>query len=337
VSERFGIIGLGHIGGSLLQRLVASEREAVGYDADPQVRERASADGYEILPCIEDVVRQSTHLVLALPTPAVVATVREVATCVDQQSMRPLLISDVASVKGAVFHDVSEIVNGLDGAAYLSLHPMAGREGSGYATADPSLFGERIWIALASPEMTPEIVVRGSELVASCGDGLVLLDLAGHDEVVALISHLPHVISFVYASMVTQNELWPIAARVGAGSFSDMVRVAKSNPGRVREMVLPNAQRVERLLAELEQRFNEARAALLASMTENDRLENLFPVNLSHSLMPEGPVALERVVVLERTELIEALLRYCIEGWSIASIQPLHDQAGYRVVLMGRP
>jgi prephenate dehydrogenase len=307
----------------------------VAFDADEESRTMAHADGYDVVTSLPELVANVTHVVLAVPTPSVSSTVTAIAKLVNAASEVPLLVSDVASVKGEMLGTVSKIVESTAGLEYLSLHPMAGREGSGYSSADAEIFGARTWVAAVWGSISAESLARASELVASCGDTLLVVDASVHDEVVALVSHLPHVVSFVYASLVTESPLWSIAQRVGAGSFADMVRVAQSNPSRVREMIEPNKDHLTPLLEELRARLRDAESALRLGEEDDGLYESFLPSSLSAQLAKRTSALVDREVTFDRRKLVSGLLQEGMEGFSLVTLLALPGGESYRAVLRG--
>ncbi|ACU54090.1 Prephenate dehydrogenase [Acidimicrobium ferrooxidans DSM 10331] len=257
-----GIVGLGHIGASLALRLGRRGPLAV-IDEDPEavawVRERTSATvGW-------DAVSAAEIVVVATPTPVV----GDVLCALGERGARGLVL-DVASVKRPV---VDAAPAGL---RHLSVHPMAGREGHGAASADPSIWDGASWAFVLHGSESDDDVATALEFVfGDAGAGAVVaLDATAHDETLAVVSHLPHLLAAAMGRVLVADSGHPAAWWLGSGSLRDATRVARSDGARVAEMVVPNRDaltsaasvfraELERLVADL-----EAPARLRADLDE---------------------------------------------------------------------
>jgi prephenate dehydrogenase len=216
-TRRVAVIGLGLIGGSLAGAL---RREGVwvqGYDVCQAVTDEASAlgliDSYaNTLPGVLDGIDA-----VLLCTPA--AATLTLLPAVDRMTPPSTLILDTGSVKAAVL-DVMEALPG--GARAIGGHPLAGRETSGPAAADPDLFRG-----------------RPSELATAVGAIPRIMDAQQHDEVLARTSHLPQLLATALALCVADGD-----AACAGPALRDMTRLAGSDPIMWRDIVLLNAPRV---------------------------------------------------------------------------------------------
>jgi prephenate dehydrogenase len=230
-TRRVAVIGLGLIGGSLAGAL---RREGVwvqGYDACQAVTDEASAlglvDSYaatlpEILDGIDAVL---------LCTP--VAASLNLLPAVDRMTPPSTLILDTGSVKAAVL-DVMEALPG--GARAIGGHPLAGRETSGPAAADPDLFRGRPFVLAPSSVTSDETVNRASELAVAVGAIPRIMDAQQHDEVLARTSHLPQLLATALALCVADGD-----AACSGPALRDMTRLAGSDPIMWRDIFLLNA------------------------------------------------------------------------------------------------
>ena len=239
--ERVGIVGLGHIGGSLAAALGTS-REVVAYDLDPGVREIASSLlPAEILPSLEEVVLCAGSIVVATPTPSVGSTIGEIDRLSGTCGRAPLVM-EVASVK----RPFAEVITDLHSARYIGLHPMAGREGSGIESADGAIFAGSRWaILLDGAEADWDVAAAATLAFAAGASAVIGMRVELHDRVVALTSHLPHALAYALARSASESPLFPLARWMVAGSFRDATRVALSAASRVAEMLEPNRVELE--------------------------------------------------------------------------------------------
>jgi prephenate dehydrogenase len=218
-----GVVGLGQLGGSLAAALVAAGRTVTGWDVDPAAREAAQQRGVTIGRELGGVV------VLAVPLPAM-ATALDGLT-VDEDAT----VTDLGSVKTPVLATLGSAF----GARYVGGHPMCGTERSGHAAADPGLFTGARWAVCLEADTDLHRWLRVAELAIAVGADVVPVTAAEHDDAVAAISHVPHLLAAALAAAA--EEAGPLARALAAGSFRDGTRVAGSDPAFVTAMVEGNA------------------------------------------------------------------------------------------------
>jgi prephenate dehydrogenase len=276
------VIGLGLIGGSLLQALAARGHRVVGFDADPATRATArtaaarAATGkrWQVAGTVRDAVAGTDLVVLAVPLPALSAVLTELA---DYDG----LVTDVTSVKSPV-RDLAE--QHLRLGSFVGGHPMAGKETSGFAAADPNLFAGCAWVLCLEPHATglPDWLLL-AELVTSLGARVVPVTAAEHDTAVAAVSHVPHLLAAALALQIPDN---PLAATLAAGSFRDGSRVAATRAELIAAMCGGNAAAVRRVLRDLLgdlERFekdlgaDDPQAALLPALRQASAARNAWP------------------------------------------------------------
>jgi len=256
--DRVGIVGLGLIGGSLLQAAAARGHRVVGYDADTHTRELAAAAGYPIADGIAALVGAVDVVVLSVPLPALPSVLAEVsAALADHPSAGPL-ITDVTSVKAPVLELVRRA--GL-AARYVGGHPMAGTERSGWAAADPALFTGAAWVLALEPDTDPAGWLALARLVTGLGARAVPAPAADHDRAVAMISGLPHLLAVSLAALAGTD---PLALALGAGSFRDATRVAGTRPELVAALWQGNRAALLTVTDDLLARLAAARSAIAA-------------------------------------------------------------------------
>jgi prephenate dehydrogenase len=243
------IVGLGLIGGSLLQALAASGHKVTGYDADPATRELARAGEWTVTDSVAEAIAEAELAVLAVPLTALPSVFAEL-TEFDG------LVTDVTSVKGpvrdlAAKHGIRRFVGG---------HPMAGKETSGFAAADPELFAGCAWVLCLEPygRRVADWLTLAA-LFTAAGARVVPVTAAEHDRAVAEVSHVPHLFAAGLARQLAGN---PLAATLAAGSFRDGTRVAGSRAELVAAMCGGNAAAVRRALRDVIADLDEMRAAL---------------------------------------------------------------------------
>ena len=262
---RVSIIGLGLIGSSIARAVRDAMPTVVltGHDADADVRETARA-----LKLCDDVadtagaaVTDADLVILCVPL-GVMATVAEsIATDLPPEA----IISDVGSSKAAV---TTALMAALPNHAIVPAHPVAGTERSGPEAGFASLFHNR-WCILTPPDGTPDSAVQQvTAFWEKLGAQVEVMDAAHHDLVLAVTSHLPHLIAYTIVGTasdlegVTQSEV----IKYSAGGFRDFTRIAASDPTMWRDVFLTNKDAVLEML----QRFSEDLTALQRAIRWGD-------------------------------------------------------------------
>jgi len=268
--QRVAIIGLGLLGGSI--GLAVQEQlhgvATTGYDADPASRARAAERGLVGTVCGTgaEAVRDADLVIFCVPVGAIGAVAGELATAIPAHAV----ISDVGSSKQSV---ATALAAALPGHAVIPAHPVAGTERSGPDAGFASLFHNR-WCIITPPEgADPSAVAAISAFWEALGARVELMDAAHHDLVLAVTSHLPHLIAYTIVGTaddlegVTQGEV----IKYSAGGFRDFTRIAASDPTMWRDVFLTNKDAVLEML----QRFSEDLTALQRAIRVGDG-EQLF-------------------------------------------------------------
>lgn len=271
---RVAIIGTGLIGASLA-RTVRDRMPTVRltvYDADPVVRERVRA-----LKLADDVTDTAAAaaidadlVVLCVP----VLAMREVAASIAAELSADCVVSDTGSVKAQVLADLTAALP--VGIAIVPAHPVAGTEKSGPDAGFATLFDGRWCILTPSATADPFAVSRVGEFWTRLGANVELMDAAHHDLVLAVTSHLPHLIA--YSIVGTASDLEDVTRseviKYSAGGFRDFTRIAASDPTMWRDVFLSNKDAVLDVL----QRFSEDLTALQRAIRwgDGDHLHALF-------------------------------------------------------------
>ncbi len=270
---RVAIIGMGLIGSSLARAV----REAMPTvqltvsDASAAVRERVAELGIadDVADGAGAAVVDADLVILCVP----VGAMAEVATEIGPELAPDTVVSDVGSVKESVLKVLGAA---LPGVHVIPAHPVAGTEKSGPDAGFSSLFKGR-WCIITPPPRADEVMVeRLSEFWRRLGAKVDLMDAPHHDRVLAVTSHLPHLIA--YSIVGTASDLEQVTKaeviKYSAGGFRDFTRIAASDPVMWRDVFLNNREAVLELLG----RFTEDLVALQRAIRwgEGDTLENLF-------------------------------------------------------------
>ncbi|WP_409237101.1 prephenate dehydrogenase [Streptomyces sp. PA5.6] len=246
------VIGTGLIGTSAALAL-ASRGVAVHLaDHDPEQARTAAALGAGTDEAPAGVV---DLCVVAVP-PAHVAT--SLADAMGRGLARAYI--DVASVKGGPRRELEAL--GLDLTPYIGTHPMSGRERSGPLAATADLFEGRPWVLTPTRDTDTEVLNLALELVAFCRAVPVVMDADAHDRAVALVSHMPHLVSSMVAARLENAE--ESAVRLCGQGIRDVTRIAASDPRMWIDILSANPGPVADLLAEVAADLDDTVTALRA-------------------------------------------------------------------------
>ncbi|MGB6165930.1 MAG: prephenate dehydrogenase [Pseudonocardiaceae bacterium] len=287
MSERvLCVIGLGLIGGSLLRAAQGAGWKVRGTacsDADVTAAREA---GFDVTSRAEDVLADvaasDALVVLAVPLPSVVD-----ALAVITRHAPRCRLTDVVSVKQPVAAAVARLA---PSARYVGGHPMAGSTASGWAAGSATLLRGVPWVVGSDDGADPVVWAQVAQLALDCGAQVVPAGAADHDAAVARISHLPHVLAAVLASVGADGG--PLAMALGAGSFTDGTRVAGSRPELVRAMCEGNRNALLEAVDDALGRLGAARGslastgALEATIRAGHRARQAF--DAAHDAAPDG-------------------------------------------------
>ncbi|WP_084470211.1 prephenate dehydrogenase [Amycolatopsis benzoatilytica] len=253
------VIGLGLIGGSLLRAVTASGRTAWGATVSEVDADAASRSGYDVTTDVEAALLRAASadaiVVLAVPLPAVENLLRLIA-----QHASHCILTDVVSVKGPMLEAVRRRAPYT---RYVGGHPMAGTAHSGWLAGDARLFNGAAWVLGVEEDTDLTAWAEVARLVLDIGALAVPLPADSHDETVARISHLPHLLAAILASVGAQGG--PLAMSLAAGSFRDGTRVASTSPDLVRAMTEGNREALLPIVDDALGRLGAARGSLAST------------------------------------------------------------------------
>ncbi len=283
---RVAIIGLG-LEGSSLARVIG--REGLAGHIAGCARTRATLDTAMKLGFVDSVhadpaeaVAESDLVMLCTPIGVYGDLVRKFAP-----ALKPgCIVSDVGSVKAAVIREVGPLLP--EGVHFVPGHPVAGTEKSGPEAGFAELFENRYCILTPPPGTDSAAIERVTGLWRRAGSMVEVMDAGHHDRVLAITSHLPHLIAYTIVATVAdlEDQLRSESAegadvveikeviKYSAGGFRDFTRIAGSDPVMWRDVFLNNREAVLEMLG----RFSEDLAALQRAIRwgEGDTLLDLF-------------------------------------------------------------
>jgi cyclohexadieny/prephenate dehydrogenase len=272
--QRVAFLGIGLIASSmaramrqqgLAQTLVATSRreETCATALRLHVVDEAATDPIAI-------VKGADLVVLATPVSAYADLMQRIAPHLAPGA----IVTDVGSVKGQVVADVAPLVP--EGVHFVPAHPIAGTEHSGPEAGFAELFQRRWCILTPLPETDAQAVEKIAELWRSFGSKVDVMTPAHHDQVLAMTSHLPHLIAYtiVGTAVDLEDALQNEVIQYSASGFRDFTRIAASDPVMWRDIFLSNREAVLEVLG----RFSEDLAALQKAIRWGDgqTLEALF-------------------------------------------------------------
>ena len=243
------VAGVGLIGGSfaLALRQAGFKGKIIGVSSPATVRaalDRGAID--EGLPLAE-AAAQSDLIYLAQPIEKILETLGLV-----DDAVRPgTLITDAGSTKQAIVERAAQTIRR---GRFVGGHPMAGKEARGVQAADASLFQSRPYVLTGSDDTLEHWIKK-------IGARLVRLDAAEHDRLVALVSHLPQLLSTALASLIADS---PEAARVAGPAAADLTRLALSPYDIWRDIFATNSAEIDRVIGDAIARLQTLRENLLS-------------------------------------------------------------------------
>ena len=285
--SRVAIIGLGLIGGSigLAVREMLPDVATTGWDADAAVRRRAAERGLSGTLCetAGDAVREAELVILCVPVGAMNAAAEAIAA----DLVPGTIVSDVGSSKRRVGEALART---LREAVVIPAHPVAGTENSGPDAGFPELFRHRWCIVTPDDTAPPAAVDALTQFWEGLGATVEIMDPAHHDLVLAVTSHIPHLIA--YTIVGTASDLEDVTRgeviKYSAGGFRDFTRIAASNPTMWRDVFLSNRDAVLEVLG----RFTEDLSLLQRAIRDGDgdTLFDLFERTraIRRSIIEEG-------------------------------------------------
>ena len=277
VDPRYGrvaIIGLGLIGSSICHAMRRGKLadHVVGFSTTEATRKRALEIGFvdSVTASAAEAARDADLIILCAPVGAYAKIAAEIESALKVGAT----VTDAGSVKNAVVRDVGPYIP--DGVHFIPGHPIAGTEQSGPDAGFAELFDGRWCILTPVPGTENQAVAKLAAFWEGCGSKVDFMEPKHHDLVLAITSHLPHLIAYNIVGTaddmetVTRSEV----IKYSAGGFRDFTRLAASDPTMWRDVCLNNKDAILEMLG----RFSEDLSALQRSIRwgDGDALFDLF-------------------------------------------------------------
>ena len=266
------VVGTGLIGGSIALGLRRRGWYVSGLDADEEQLQAALQGG--VVDAAGDDLRAEVIFV-AVPAAVAAAVARRLLG--EDGRLADAVVTDVSGVKTA-------IVEEADHPRFIGGHPMAGSEQTGLQGADPDLFEGAVWVLTPTAATNLESFNRLKGVVMSLGADALVLSAADHDRLVAVVSHVPHLVAATLMNAASDGaEQDGALLRLAAGGFRDMPRVAAGHPGIWPDICTENAE--------------ADREGVLAEITRlaADAGIGIYDIEIAHSA--EGPTGVLILVV----------------------------------------
>ncbi len=342
------VVGTGLIGGSIGLSLRQRGWHVSGLDADPARVAEALRSG--VIDRSGDDL-EAEIVFIATPATAVAGEVDRILT--SSQRRQDVVVTDVSGVKTA-------IVTAADHPRFIGGHPMAGSEQIGLRGAAPDLFEGAVWVLTPTSATDIDAFDRLQGVVTALGADVLVLTPDDHDRLVAVVSHVPHLVAATLMNAATVGaEQNGALLRLAAGGFRDMTRVAAGHPGIWPDICSENAgpivEALEALLTELAhmrdrvaandresifavlQRASQARRTLPARMVRPDKLSELrIPVPDRHgvlaeitSLAADGGISIYDIEIAHSAEGPRGVLILVVDSAEAERLRDAIEAKGY--------
>ena len=325
--RRAQVTGLGLVGTSIALALRAQGWLVTGSDLD-QARARRARE----LGAVDELGVDHLALVAFVATP-VAAIAGEVKALLGADESGELVVTDVGGVKGPIVSEISH-------PRFVGGHPMAGSEQEGPDGADPQLFAGSTWVLTPTSFTDPAAFSMVQSVIASLGADLVALAPDRHDDLVAVVSHVPHLTAATLMGLATEaTDAHTALLRLAAGGFRDMTRIAAGSPAIWPDICRDNAPAIIPVLDDLIARLKEVRRIVdeqdrpsLVALLDRAQLARR---NLPPRASRPSSVAELHVVIPDRPGVLAQVTTIAGElGVNIEDLEIVHSQERPRGVLI---
>ena len=270
--KKISIVGLGLIGTSILRAINSNKEDIITYAYDINERHRDIVSKMKIATfvCddIHDAIKDADLVILAIPVGSMKSVAIEIAPSLKKGS----LITDTGSTKSSVINDIIPFLP--NNVYFIPSHPLAGTEYSGPESGFSSLFESRYWLIVQEKET--DQTKKLATFFKKMGSIVEFVNAEYHDKILAITSHLPHLIAYTIVGTASdlETDLKNDVIKFSASGFRDFTRIAASDPIMWRDIFLNNSDAVLEML----QRFNEDLSDLQKAIRkkEGQKLHDFF-------------------------------------------------------------
>ncbi len=269
--KKICIIGVGLIGGSFMRGLKkANQVEQVfgygkGKESLAKAKELGAIDEFSL--DIGKAINGAEMVVIATP----VDSIEEVFRLIRPHISKSTIITDVGSTKTSII-DSAKSVFGEVPTNFIPAHPIAGKENSGVDYSDPDLFINKRVILTPLENSEPEAIKIVTNFWESLGAIVETMNATNHDDLLAMTSHLPHMLAFSLMDYLISTN--PKAIDYAAGGFKDFSRIASGDSVMWRDICLNNAKEITKHIENYQQSLSKL--SELINQQNSDGLEELF-------------------------------------------------------------
>ena len=287
--KKISVIGLGLIGTSILHAINAKKKgdfKTFAYDVNSKHRDIVSEMKIATFVCdeIHDAVKDADLVILAVP----VGSMKSVAISITSSLKEGAIVTDTGSTKNSVIKDIQPFIR--KGVWFIPSHPLAGTENSGPGAGFSELFKGKYWVVVPYCSIPDKILENFKNFLSGTGAIIETMKPEYHDKILAITSHLPHLIAYTIVGTATdlEDQTKHDVVRFSATGFRDFTRIASSDPIMWRDVFLNNKDAVLEML----QRFSEDLTYLQRAIrwSESDKLVDLFTKTreIRRSIIEEG-------------------------------------------------
>lgn len=329
---KIAILGCGLMGTSIAQAASRNGDEVVGWDPDAAILKRsAERAGSTPAGSLGEAVSSAELVVVCSP----IGSLAQVAA--DALAADPAaIVTDIGSVKSPVIEQVGALAGPAASVRFVGGHPMCGSERSGPDAAAAALLDGSIWVLAPSTATDPSAVELLSGWVSALGAKPMVMDPLLHDRVVAVVSHLPQVVSTALMGLAAREEEGvPETLVLAAGGFRDLTRLAASNPHLWAEILRSNGPELKRaidlLISDLGALKQELDLAEAGELEETLSVATKARLSLGARPKVRAGVAVIQVPIPDKPGALAELTAGMSElGVNIEDLQIVHSPEGGR-------
>ena len=272
--DRLCLIGVGLIGGSLslALRRAGYVKSVIGVGRNASNLQEALSRNIidEASHDAASAVVDADMVVLAVP----VGSTGNVFAQIKDHLKKGATVTDAGSVKGDVVTQIKEVMNGTLPGYFVPGHPIAGNENSGARAAFPELYQGRRVLLTPTEATLHTALVAVKRMWEITGAVVEEMPVGHHDRVLAMTSHLPHILAFSLVDSLARQETSEEIFRYAAGGFRDFTRIASSDPVMWRDICLHNREALLAALTTYQQDLSELKKAI--EKEDVDTLQAIF-------------------------------------------------------------
>lgn len=254
--KQITIIGLGLIGGSIARALTAAQMKVniVAYDKNIKHLQLAYSEKQitDIAKNISDAVVDADIIFIAVAPKQIKNVLQEVA----KYRKKSAIITDVCSTKQKIVQQAKTILK-KDSKYFVPAHPIAGSEKTGWKAAQDNLFQYCTVVLTPIPSTSPKAVKIIKQLWQKMGATVLQLTPEKHDKILAITSHLPQILAYLYFNTVFKNKKIPNLPEFTGSGFRDFTRLAASPAELWLDITSENQQAILQSLNEFKKYLNQ--------------------------------------------------------------------------------